>query len=213
MLMKILVGSDPEVFVRHGGKHVSAHGLIPGTKEEPFPVQDGAVQVDGMALEFNINPARSEDEFVHNLDSVMAQLRDMVPDHSLSPVPVARFTREYMDAQPEEAKELGCDPDFNAWMHGMENRKPDADVAYRTGAGHIHVGLWSPDDQPENAMDVAICCVKQMDYYLGLPSLMYDGNTQRRKLYGAAGAFRLKPYGFEYRVLSNVWLRSEALKR
>jgi hypothetical protein len=30
-------------------------------------------------------------------------------------------------------------------------------------------------------------------------------------MYGAAGAFRPKPYGVEYRVLSNAWLQSEEL--
>src|SRR3546814_9474953 len=30
-------------------------------------------------------------------------------------------------------------------------------------------------------------------------------------MYGAAGAFRTKPYGVEYRVLSNAWLKDSKL--
>jgi hypothetical protein len=30
-------------------------------------------------------------------------------------------------------------------------------------------------------------------------------------MYGRAGAFRPKPYGVEYRVLSNVWLRESSM--
>src|SRR3546814_7881426 len=30
-------------------------------------------------------------------------------------------------------------------------------------------------------------------------------------MYGAAGAFRTKPYGVEYRVLSNAWLKDSNL--
>ena len=52
-----------------------------------------------------------------------------------------------------------------------------------------------------------------MEYTLGLPSVCMDDDTDRRSLYGASGAYRLKPYGVEYRVLSNFWLRSEELQR
>jgi hypothetical protein len=46
----ILVGADPEVFVTtNSGIPRSGHGLIPGTKERPYRVEHGAVQVDGMA--------------------------------------------------------------------------------------------------------------------------------------------------------------------
>ena len=62
--MQLLLGADPEAFVvlKDGGIPVSAHGLLPGTKDKPFPVEKGAVQVDGMAAEFNIEPAATEDE-------------------------------------------------------------------------------------------------------------------------------------------------------
>jgi hypothetical protein len=42
---------------------------------------------------------------------------------------------------------------------------------------------------------------------------MWDKDATRRQLYGKAGAFRPKPYGMEYRVLSNRWLDSEPLMR
>ena len=52
---KFTIGADPEVFVADSltNTFVSAHDLVPGTKLEPFAVNKGAVQVDGMALEFN----------------------------------------------------------------------------------------------------------------------------------------------------------------
>ena len=53
------VGADPEIFLGDAdGGLVSAYGLIKGDKEHPFPVTNGAVQVDGMAAEFNIDPDR-----------------------------------------------------------------------------------------------------------------------------------------------------------
>ena len=51
-----------------------------------------------------------------------------------------------------------------------------------------------------------------MDILLGLPSVILDADTERRAMYGAAGAHRIKPYGVEYRSLSNFWLGSEQLQ-
>lgn len=206
-----LIGADPEVFVKQQGVYRSAHNLVPGTKLNPHPVRNGAVQVDGMALEFNIDPSDSEDAWVFNLTSVIAQLREMVPDYEVVADPVATFDPEYLLSQPREALELGCDPDFNAWT-GDVNTKPEAVRPIRTGAGHVHIGWTEGENSPEH---FALCqrIIKQLDFYLGLPSMFYDNDVERRELYGKAGAFRPKSYGCEYRVLSNRWLASESLMR
>ena len=106
-----LIGADPEFFVKKAGKVVSAHNLVPGTKESPFPVKNGAVQVDGMALEFNINPAETFAAFESSLDSVLEQIIRMVPGYEIFADPpnpiagplmnsVADFGKAYLDAQP-----------------------------------------------------------------------------------------------------------------
>lgn len=211
--LQILVGSDPEVFMTKDGKFVSAHGMIPGDKKNPHKVDKGAVQVDGMALEFNIDPAKNEKEFITNLTTVMAMLKDMVPGYELKAVPVANFDKEVMDAQPLEALELGCEPDFNAWEDGKVNPRPDGKVNFRTGAGHVHIGWGSGFDiNDPNHLEACCMVVKQLDYYLGLGSLLYDEEgVKRRVMYGAPGCFRPKSYGVEYRVLSNAWLKDEKL--
>lgn len=211
--MKIMIGADPELFVKKNGVFESAHGLIPGNKEYPTPVPNGAVQVDGMALEFNIHPADDESKFVYNISDVMNTLMSMVPDYEVVATPVAHFTKEYIDSQPEEAKMLGCSADFNAWT-GCINPKPNQERPMRTAAGHIHIG-WGDGFDIRNPEHIENCegVVKQLDYYLGLPSLLYDDNTDRRSMYGAAGCYRPKPYGVEYRVLSNKWLASVDLMK
>lgn len=211
MKHQILLGADPEMFVKMGGKHVSGHNLIPGDKAHPHKVDKGAVQVDGTALEFNIDPASSEQEFVTNLDTVMSTLRSMVPEHELVADPVAYFTEDYMSTLPPEALDLGCEPDFSAWT-GDVNVKPDVNATFRTGAGHIHVGVVEGED-PTNKDFYDVCCraVREMDVWLGLPSLFFDEDVKRREMYGKAGAFRPKAYGFEYRTLSNAWLRDKNL--
>lgn len=209
--MKFLVGADPEVFVRKDGKFLSAHGMIKGDKKNPFPVNNGAVQVDGMALEFNINPASSEGEFLFNVSDVLNTLKLMVPEYEVVATPVADFEMDYLKAQPAEALELGCDPDYNAWTM-QANEKPNGERPFRTASGHIHVG-WTNGEDTQSAMHQGMCneAAKQLDFYLGLPSLHYDTDTRRRSMYGKAGCLRYKPYGMEYRTLSNMWLTSEKL--
>ena len=53
--------------------------------------------------------------------------------------------------------------------------------------------------------------VKQLDRSLALASILWDDDTQRRTMYGQLGCFRPKPYGVEYRVLSNAWVKDERL--
>ena len=210
--LNILIGSDPELFVSDGREFISAHGMVEGTKDKPFSVENGAVQVDGMALEFNINPADNPEEFLANMKSVMGQLEDMVPDFMLHAVPVADFSGEVINSSPKEALELGCDPDFNAWEEGRANPSPNGDVSFRTGAGHIHIGWTEGADMSDQShVEACIQVAKQLDMYLGVPSVLYDNDDRRRELYGKAGAFRIKPYGVEYRVLSNAWLKSDTL--
>jgi len=216
MSAAILIGSDPEVFLRNTstGAFASAHGVIPGSKEEPFTVPLGAVQVDGMACEFNTDPAKTRKEFIDNVTGVFKTLDEMLPDNlSLVPgVPVAHFSEEVFAAQPAEALELGCEPDYDAYT-GSENPRPNAhNKPMRTAAGHVHIGFKDTED-PLGMLHMMECCdlVKMLDVFLGLYSLTFDTDTERRSLYGKAGAFRPKPYGVEYRVLSNAWLVSEEL--
>lgn len=211
--MELLVGADPEVFLLSKDKtFISAYGKIPGTKMNPHKVEKGAVQVDGMALEFNIDPAKNEFDFIHNIQTVMKTLSSMIPEDTTIQIdPVAYFSQPHMDDQPSEALELGCDPDYNAYT-GKLNKAIKNPGAMRAAGGHIHLG-WSTDEDPGDKAHFNQCSnmAKQLDYYLGIPSLLLDSDTSRRKQYGKAGSFRPKPYGMEYRVLSNFWLKDERL--
>lgn len=206
--VNVLVGADPELFARKANVLISAHNMIRGTKENPFPVEGGALQVDGMALEFNITPAKTYVEFKDNISKVLKALKRQLPkDVELAIIPVALFGASYIAAQPSEATELGCTPDYDAYNGGKANVKPSASVPFRTASGHLHIG-WG-DAMHISDLDYKESCIaltRVLDLYLGIPSIVMDTDTKRRKLYGKAGAFRYKSYGLEYRVLSNFWL-------
>jgi hypothetical protein len=210
--MDIKIGCDPEFFVKKDGQYVSAFGLINGTKYNPQLVDGGAIQVDGMALEFNIDPAKTAEEFSGRIQNVLKQFREIIPsEYEFAFDPVAQFGEEYIRSQPPEATELGCTPDFNAYT-GETNPKPNASVPFRTASGHIHIG-WTEDVDPYDPEHFEACCmlVKELDHSLACLEKFWDSDTQRKELYGAYGAFRPKPYGVEYRVLSNAWVRDPDL--
>jgi Phage phiEco32-like COOH.NH2 ligase-type 2 len=214
---KILVGADPELFMTHpdNGSFISAHDRIPGTKAEPFKVPFGAIQVDGTALEFNIDPAATVEQFVSNIKSVRATLEGYVPGYNVVAEPVAIYDRDYFTWEvPGYAQELGCDPDYNGWTMDRNPRPDPGGEPVRTASGHVHIG-WTDGRDPKGKDHFAECArvARQMDYYLGIHSLLWDKDPTRRLLYGKAGAFRAKPYGMEYRVMSNRWLTSEDLMR
>lgn len=209
-----LIGADPELFVRDvtTGTFVSGHDLIPGTKEHPFGIPDGAVQVDGVACEFNIDPCTSLTEFHSRLDSVMFQMQSMVSgvneNYILEAIPTAVFDPTYFKSLPRFAKELGCQPDFNAYTMDM-NTPPFTRKPFRTGSFHVHIG-WGEFLDIYNEEHFKECgeATRQLDAALYASSLLWDSDTRRRELYGKIGAFRPKPYGVEYRPMSNAALKS-----
>lgn len=211
----ILFGCDPELFITNAkGDFVSAHDAIPGTKLKPFDLPDGMMQVDGMAIEFGIKPTDDKHQFISRLGRVRREVDTRLATKGLKTVvkPSVTFKKNIFDKSPDTAKELGCNPDYNAYT-GRTNPVPKPKTeSFRTAGGHIHIG-WTNGVDPLRPEHFEVCriVIKMMDYYLGVASVLFDGDTERRSLYGAAGAFRPTHYGCEYRSLSCAWLRHPVL--
>lgn len=209
-------GADPEFFVLdEKGQPVWPGHFLPGDKKNPRAVDMGAVQVDGMAAEININPVSTYEEWEKAITSVMAQCLEFFPKgYSFSDKVSMDFPEEVFDPIPAAAKALGCSPDFNAWT-GTVNPPPFTDETprLRCAGGHIHFG-WTKKASLGNFQHITTCqsFVKQLDWFLGAWSLQHDSDNTRRTYYGQAGAYRPKSYGVEYRVLSNFWLFREELR-
>lgn len=214
--MPIKIGADPEIFIRDNKleMYVSAAGFFPGTKKDPFPVERGAIQVDGTALEFNIDPVENEEDFFKNIHTVYGQMEEMVrlvnPDWVLTPIPSVHFHKDMWKDIPADAKILGCDPDFN--MHGNVNPNPGdrlLDQPFRTGSGHIHIG-WTDDEDVKNPLHFEDArFIAEGFFKSGVYSPKTSAEFDRLVYYGGQGAFRPKKYGVELRSPSNVWLKSE----
>lgn len=204
----LLIGADPEFWLTQNGKPISATGVVHGTKEKPYHIGNGACQADGCAAEINIMPAGSANMFIHNVNEVLNCMAEMLPQYKFKFTSVMDFGKEYMNSLPDEVKVLGCDPDINPYV-AEANPSPEAHPTIRAAGGHIHLG-WTSDEDTKSFEHFANCCTvaKQMDFFLGLPSLLLEEDDRRRSMYGKAGAMRVKSYGCEYRPPSNFWLTS-----
>jgi hypothetical protein len=209
--LKLSIGADPEIFLVdafNSANLISSIGKIGGSKYDPLPLPIGkgfAVQEDNVALEYNIPASKSADALVKNIGLAMAHLGGMVAEKGLafSTLSAAYFPEDQL--LDPMAKEFGCEPDFNAWTNSINPRPAASDASLRSCGGHVHVGVDHISDKAK--------AVKLMDLFLGVPSTLMDSGDLRKQLYGKAGAFRPKPYGFEYRVLSNYWIFTPKLTR
>lgn len=104
------------------------------------------------------------------------------------------------------AQVFGCEPDYNVWLQDVNPRPHCDNPNLRSAGGHIHIGFNSNELDFEEV-------VKAMDAFVGCEMVTFDKDTNRRLLYGKAGAFRRKSYGVEYRTASNAWIQNDELKR
>lgn len=214
------IGADPEVFIKEvqTGKFVPSLDLIGGTKENPRPVKDGfSVQEDNILGEYNIPPSRTREEFNKNILLGMKYFQEVLPPQYALEI---KTSHKFLPDQLTDprANEFGCTPDQNAWLNGKYNPKPPVPKdGLRSAGGHVHIG-YSISKSNEIASEVEITkkdvnvhIVRWLDLFLAVPATKLDLDTDRRKLYGKAGAYRDKPYGLEYRTLSSFWLQSKEL--
>lgn len=203
----LMIGHDAEVFVNDGMCITSIIGKLGGTKDNPLPVKHGALQEDNVLAELNIDPCTTADEFVTRTAAVLAQLEDRLPSGwGVDIISSHHYEQEALMSFGDKAMEFGCTPDFNCWTL-EQNQISSPFTTLRTAGGHVHIGF--DDVTPETQLQV----MRMADYMLGLPSVILDTDKQRRELYGKSGAYRPKKYGAEYRVLSNFWLKDEAVMR
>lgn len=213
MYTNITVGADPEVFVvDENGRNMSVIGKLGGSKAKPVKtpifgnddVWSGYLE-DNLTAEFNTFPAKNKEQFRQSITGMLSVLSSKLSTlrGSMNFFPVAKFPSKIVMAP--EAQVFGCEPDYNAWT-GEVNPTivlDEDNYTLRFAGGHVHVGYDHPSDESRLRL------VKALDVSLGVPSIIFSNHSSevsRRKFYGRAGAFRPKPFGVEYRVLSNFWI-------
>lgn len=213
MIRNVKIGSDPELFIINTktGKVVSSIGIIPGVKGEPYVAKDMpkgyGLQTDNILAEFNIPPVKTQQGFVSCMNYMKDYIKKYVKNinEDLDIMCASSAIVDEDQLQSKEAKEFGCDIDYNAYTE-EPNPKPEGTSTNMRSAGcHIHVSYNNPNTQD------SLNLIKYLDMYLGIPFVIIDKDNRRRKLYGKAGCFRLCKYGFEYRTLGGYALSSDKI--
>lgn len=210
----ISIGADPELFVTRNGVDVPIFDLVGGTKTSPIPMWPNhpteryrkyTYQEDGAALEFNIPSTPTYDRFAGYIANAMAFIQnDLLPPRGLKTSSRGSIELSPVQLALPNAQRIGCLADCYAYdqkLPGYERVAPTAAElgSTRYAGGHIHVG-YNKDAMPVNV------AAQFMDCLVGLPCVRHDKQGGRRKFYGLPGLYRDKPYGIEYRTLSNFWL-------
>ena len=199
-------GSDPEFMIAKGGKIKSAIGIIHGDIENRLKIKGHEFYYDNVLAECAIKPSRSKAEAVTNFKECIQIFAEMANPFQLIPQASHRFDRD--ELQHPDAKRVACDPEYCPYEMKM-SKGPVEEILHgtlRTCGGHIHLGN-------EGLLNghYGVLSMYMMDLFLGVPSLWLDKDptsSTRREMYGAAGRYRVKEYGMEYRSLSNFWLQT-----
>ncbi len=212
-----MVGADPEWFVRElrGQLNVvPCVGILPGTKKKPYAEpgwSDGfSIQEDCVVAEATIPPAKSPEEFYDNISFIRSaidfRLRKLdTPLLTMSTVSTHDFDRKQLVELGKQANTFGCEPDHDAYTGGKMRRLPAPPATERYAGGHIHLGgnFQCPD------FVAALFCDWIFGLYHRFDWSGFGDITGRTKVYGRPGLFRPKPYGIEYRTLTNGWTSDE----
>lgn len=204
-------GGDPELFLAQGKKIVGSERLIPkgGIKVNG---RNGIIR-DGVQLELNLPADPCRARLANGLAGLMRNLAAELakkPELSASFAPVVTVTKDEMAKLSKEAQQLGCAPSLNRADPKATIKVPDG-FRGRSAGGHIHIGI----NQYAYLMPLRDTqMIDLMDILVGNTSVLIDRDpkaAERRKVYGRASEHRLPNHGFEYRTLSNFWLRSYQL--
>jgi len=203
----VTIGADPELFlVNENGTGIPSEEYFTGSKNSPVDLGDGfQILCDNVMVEYNIPPTTTAQEFSSAHSKMLNYIEENTPEYISVDVSASKtFLADKLLSQ--KAKEFGCEPDFSAWTRST-NTPPNPEENLRSCGGHIHVGY-------ENSnLKQSEFYIRLMDYFLGVPSVLIDSDVKRRTMYGKAGCCRFKNYGFEYRTLSNFWLKNDKLRK
>ena len=209
--LNLSFGTDAEFFLEdESGAIVPASKVIPGAKHNPHVLDNGVCHPDGLSLEVGCPPSDTPEGMLANLFAVLQEVNEkfLVP----SKVSIAKSAqvniRDVKDASKEDL-EFGCGVEFDCRSPSMlkaSNR--DTKQQLRFSGFHIHIGYTEGQESNYYTFKDASRLVLVLDHLVKKHSLETSG--KRAEQYGGLGAFRVKPYGIEYRCMDCSVITNQA---
>lgn len=200
--VELLIGMDAEFFLKQAdGQYIAAARVIPGLKTEPHVLEHGVCHPDGLSLEVGAPPSKTPVGMVKNLFKVL----DEVHQKFLTPAGCTiAYTEEVQvqsvqGAQPEDLV-FGCGTEFNANNPDNPYRTTtDQKQNNRYSGFHIHLGF----TKGQASNNFTYLDMRRLVLCLDIVFREAKLHTTMRRAvqYGGYGAFRVKPYGIEYRMM------------
>lgn len=207
-----MLSADVEFFLisQQDGAFVPATGLTKGgNKGNPVWLDKyTGILEDNAALEINMPPSKNGMDFSRVVGKAQLSLNNWTEARNLrlKMGNCQTVSLETMANNPA-LSEFGCSEDYVAYgLAPTFPRKPIRAKQLgdkRFAAGHLHFSYDTSDLPP-------YIFARWLDATIGLDSVFWDKQKERRQFYGLAGLFRPTEYpdgstGVEYRTLSNLW--------
>jgi len=182
------------------GNTAKVCSFISYTKANPLSHNGHLFSKDASMVELAVAPATSASEFDSLFIDALNTAKKLLPKGAeFRSIPCVEYTDAELKTDPY-ASVLGCAPSETIYdTTPTPDEYPDNK---RYGGIHINLAMDNPDTFVEDM-------VIKLDYALGLYSVIHweEGYRtelrDRRRVYGRAGEFRQKDFGFEYRTLPN----------
>src|ERR1035437_2357596 len=232
----LLMGCDPEFFFLNGrGQVVGAEKVLPekGLKyiapvsyewddmDTRYDNNNPMFIIDGVQAEINPTENTCRALLGNEIHTCFKQLRNYLKREkkeklTLTFDPLVKITQAELDSLSDKSKVFGCAPSNNVYMSRGATRITVNPKKYlkRSACGHIHLGTDPYERILRKKLKTPELMVPLLDLVVANSCVLIDrhpGNKERRQNYGRCGEYRVKPYGLEYRSLSNFWLNSYQL--
>lgn len=229
----VMMGCDPEFFFTNGRgttrgseKILPKTGLDCGKNYGSYTLDKGSsIIIDGVQAELNPQPNTCRAYLGNEIHVCFRKLNNALKKRKenvkVAFSPVVKLTKKELGSLSEQSKIFGCAPSTNVYKHATSKITVNPKkYLKRSAGGHIHLGFNKGSYNKggvklvRKALSNLDIMVPILDIIVGNTCVLIDRssvNVERRKVYGKVGEYRTKPYGLEYRTLSNFWLHSYQL--
>lgn len=200
--LDLMFGTDAEVFLADSdGNVIPASKVIPGKKFNPHILDNGVCHPDGLSLEVGCPPSETPEGMLTNLFAVIQEVKEKFLDpNGVQIIKPMAVDSSKVKGCTDEDLEFGCGSEYDVYSQDMyKESNRDTTQRARFSGFHIHIGYTSSQEDNFWTFSDAGRLIRVLDALVTKYGL--ETTSSRSEQYGGRGAFRIKPYGIEYRCM------------